>query len=370
MSEAVSETLRELGPAAAGGYFVLSLLKEGAHSRVFLAEKEGKRFVLKAPASDGGRNLDLLRREWEMSVGLSHPGLRYVFTWEPESPVGPCIVQEWVDGRNLTAFLAEKPSLASRKRMFGQLLDVVSYLHKKGVMHNDLSPANVLITRSDDAVKIIDLGYADDDAHVSVKSLGGTRGYASPALLNGDAVDARSDVWTLGALMQEIFPGRYGRVVRRCLSERPDRRYCSVDDLRKAWEGYWWPLWISLAVLFVFGLGMFAWSYVGTRAALDARNKAEMELSDALSAAKAEVDAWYDTAVPAFRSAIAAASSADEVNAAWTDLLGQITTLNADIPSRTPESVRPALRDYTIQRYYDTFPSLQQALASRLDELQ
>ena len=90
MSEIISDTLRELSPSGSSRYSIVSVLKDGANGRIFLAEKEGKRFILKAPATDSGRAIERLRREWELSIGLSHPGLAYVFTWEEDSPVGPC----------------------------------------------------------------------------------------------------------------------------------------------------------------------------------------------------------------------------------------------------------------------------------------
>ena len=391
MSAIESETMRELSPAAEGSYTVLSVLKEGAHSRVFLAEKAGKRFVLKAPLTDGGQDLEQLRREWEMSIGLSHPGLGYVFTWEESSPVGPCLVQEWIDGRSLAEYLGEGHPMGERKRVFGQLLSVMSYLHRKGVVHNDLSPANILISRADDAVKIIDLGYADDDVHASSKALGGTRGYASPELMDGRVTDARSDIWTIGALMRDIFPGKYGRIVRKCMSSRPASRYQSVEALEKDWLGYWRPLMVALSVLFAGGLVVFVWSYINTEKRLTVVSRSnsarEAELNTALqqldslrlekevqehalSQAKDEVDAWYDTAIPEFREQLAAATTEQDVLTAWASLANKASKLTSEFPSRTPESIRPAVRDYTIQRYNDIFPSLQQEMNSRLLELQ
>ena len=138
------------------------------------------------------------------------------------------LVEEYVDGRSLSEYLAEKPSLEARRRVFLQLLAVVGYLHGKGVIHNDLSPANILITRSDNDVKLIDLGYSDDDTHYLLKSLGGTREYASPELIAGGRVDARSDIWTLGRLMKDIFPRRYRRIAGKCTREDASL-VCSFD---------------------------------------------------------------------------------------------------------------------------------------------
>ena len=386
MSEIVSETLREITPAEMGTYTVVSLLKEGPRSRVFLAEKAGKRFVLKAPSSDGGKDLELLRREWELSIGLSHPGLCYVFAWEESSPVGPCLVQEWVDGHPLSEFLREQPSTSRRKRVFAQLLSVLAYLHRKGVIHNDLSPANILITRADDAVKIIDLGYADDDMHFAGKAMGGTPAYASPELLAGKQTDARSDIWAVGALMREIFPHRYGRIVRRCLRPDPARRYAGVDALEKAWRNYWTPLWAGLIATVLVGVGVLAFFLSETHSKLndlriigaereavlsavstelDSLKRIEAEREAALSDAKGKVDAWYAKEVPAVKKALKRATSVEEVDAAWSSFVERVQYLNTDIPAQTPESVRAQLRDYIFQRYCDDLIPLQGEWQSR-----
>ena len=229
------------------------MLKEGAHSRVYLTEKKGKRLILKAPLSE--EDLELLKREWEMSVGLSHPGLANVYMWEDASPVGPCIVEEYVEGRTLAEYLGEGHSLDERKQVFEQLLSVLSYLHKKGVVHNGISPSNILITKENDAVKLLDLNNADDDAHVAEKSLDSVRGYASPELMSGKLTDARSDIWSIGAVMKDLFQGRYGGIVRRCMQSRPSARYASVAALEKAWKGSGRPIKTILYVLLACALG-------------------------------------------------------------------------------------------------------------------
>lgn len=390
MSEITSETLREVFPYETGNYTILSVLKEGRRARVFLAEKAGKRFVLKAPASEGGRDLALLRREWEIAVGLSHPGLVYSFTWEASSPVGPCLVQEWVDGRTLADYLNEKRSLEARKRTFAQLLSVVAYLHKKGVLHNDLSPANILITRADNAVKLIDLGFADNDMHISEKGVGGTPGFASPELCSGLQTDARSDIWTLGALMRQLFPHRYGRISSKCQRTSPQQRYGSVEALEKAWRNYWRPLRVVLSAIALITIGILIWSYIDSRremdsvirenagniealssarAELDSLKRIETERAEALAAAKAEVDAWYAREIPAFRKALKRARLKNEAQSAYMALIEKMKEVNFDIPARTPEIVRPNLRDYIIDRYNKVFSDISLELAARMDEL-
>lgn len=363
----------------------ISLLKEGAHSRVYLAEKKGKRLILKAPLSE--EDLELLKREWEMSVGLSHPGLANVYMWEDASPVGPCIVEEYVEGRTLAEYLGEGHSLDERKQVFEQLLSVLSYLHKKGVVHNGISPSNILITKENDAVKLLDLDNADDDAHVAEKSLDSVRGYASPELMSGKLTDARSDIWSIGAVMKDLFQGRYGGIVRRCMQSRPSARYASVAALEKAWKGSGRPLKTILYVLLACALGLLVWSYINNwqrldalsrsnsaretqlqtaRHELDSLKRIEFEKEEALTKAKDEVDNWYVAAIPEFREALTAAKTPEDVYAAWALLLNKANTVNVDIPAKAPESVRPAVREYTIQRYNDIFPTLQEEMNAKL----
>ena len=346
MSVMESETLREITPSLADGrYTVLVTIREG---RLYLAERAGKRFVLKT--ASGAKGLEMLKREYGLSIGLSHPSLAYVFTWEEDSPVGPCIVQEYIDGRSLGQWLEEKPSAKKRRRVFAQLLDGVEYLHNKGIIHNDLTPGNLLISRADDTLKIIDLGFADSASYLS-HSLGGTRGYASPELLAGEPVDVRSDIYSIGRLMQDIFPGRYRRIARRCLRESSGKRYASVPALRKALKRRLWPLWVALGLCVAIGLAFYA-----TR-------------PDDLDIAKQEVDAVYERSVPAFREALGEAQSTQEVVDAWNVFLEEQRVVNFDIPAAAPEAIRPALRDYILQRNTEILSVLGEEMNSRIREL-
>ena len=355
--------MREITPGLDSGvlYAVLSTIKD---HRLYLAAKAGKRFILKT--SDGrGKGLEQLKREYELSIGLSHPGLAYVFTYEDESPVGPCIVQEYVDGESLSEWLGHNPGAKERRRVVSELLSVMAYLHQKGVIHNDLKPENILIARSGGSLKLIDLGFADNDTFAD-KALGGTRAYASPELLAGGRVDARSDVYSIGLILREILSGRCSCIVRRCLQKEPGRRYESAGKLERAWKRRLLPLWISLAAAVAIALASLSYVYLGTQKELSAIKDAETARTEALSAAKAEVDAWYDVEVPAFLDALSRAQSQAEVNAVWMDFVGKTSVINTDLPARTPEDVRSDLRDYVFHRYNTTFPALQDSLTKRM----
>lgn len=359
MSPMESETLRELTPNLDDGrYTLVDPLKEG---RLYLAEKAGKRLILKT--SDGSaKGLDLLKREYELSIGLSHPGLAYVFTYEEFSPVGPCLVQEFVDGETLAQWLSHKPGTKERRRVFSELLSVVGYLHQKGIIHNDLKPDNILITRSNGTVKLIDLGFSDNDSHTR-KALGGTPGYASPELLAGGAIDARSDIYSLGVILRDLFPHRYACIVRRCLNRNPARRYPSAEALGCALDAWKLPVRIALGLLF---LALLAHLLTSTFM----REREEARQNDALENAKAQVEAVYEQAIPAYRQALREATTLQDVTNAWLAFGEQLKQVNFDIPSATPESVRPALRDYIIERNTAIQNTLSDEMAARIREIQ
>lgn len=181
-------------------------------------------------------SLAMLKREYEMSISLNHYHIPYFFTYEPSSPVGPGIVMEYVDGRNLNEFLSENPSLDSRRRVFYQILDTVAYIHKNGIIHNDLKPENILISRINNDVKLLDFGLSDNDAHYLARTLGGTPTYASPELLAQNDIDARSDIYSIGRIMQRIFgTKRYASISNRCVARDRNNRYDNVDQLMRHW---------------------------------------------------------------------------------------------------------------------------------------
>ena len=381
----VSETLREVTASLEDGeYRVVSTLKEGG---LYLAEKAGKRFLLKT--ASGVKGMEQLKREYELSIGLSHPGLAYVFTYEEDSPVGPCLVQEYVDGETLTLWLTVNPSSRERRRVCSELLAVMAYLHQKGVVHNDLKPDNILISKASGAVKLIDLGFADDDTHLG-KALGGTRRYASPELLAGAQVSARSDVYSLGVILQELFPGRYHRIVRRCLRSEPSRRYASAGELERAWKNNGKGLRYSL-VAFVSALivGGFLWAGLQLRKARAVRSELEerVEVVDslqgvlnameeekrqqeaALQKAKDYVDEWYKRETRSYRAALRKARSQQDITAAWQALTERYNKLYSDAYAMAPTPLKSVMFEYLQSRYNDSFTPLYDEFIKRTNEL-
>ena len=233
-------------------YSDVILLREGAMSRLYRVSKAGKYLVIKTTKDNSAMQLAMLKREYELSIKLDHYHLPHFYTYDTNTPVGPGFVMEYIDGRNLTQFLSENPTIDTRRRVFRQLLDVVAYIHKNGIIHNDLKPENILISRTNDDVKLLDFGFCNSDAHYLTKNLGGTREFASPELIaQSDHIDARSDIYSLGRLMELIFPYNYRSYSKKCLRKNPEERWENVDQLIRAWRRSSHPIYLILIAVLI-----------------------------------------------------------------------------------------------------------------------
>ena len=245
------------------GYHSPVLFKESSTSRLYRISKAGKHFIIKTPKDDSERLVSLLRREYGISITLSHPYLVNVFTFEEDTPAGSGIVMEYVDGRNLREFLLENPSGKLRERVVDQLLDVVGYLHCKGIIHNDLKPENILITRVNDSVKLIDFGLSDNDAYYLSKSQGCTPRYASPELLRQESLDSRSDIYSIGLLIREILGSGAGRIVRKCTASDRKDRYANIAQVRKALAVRSYPSYLFFVLVVVLAAAVLGSRFQG-----------------------------------------------------------------------------------------------------------
>ena len=237
-------------------YYDAILLKTTSSAKIYRISREGKHFLLKTTKDNSEQAKLMLHREYELSIGCSHPHIIHIFTYEYNTPLGEGIIMEYIEARTLREYLSENITQTSRERIFEELLSAVGYLHKRGVIHNDVKPENILISRADDTLKLIDFGLADDYTHYATKNIGCTRQYASPELLSTETTtDARSDIYSIGVLMQDIFPNKYQHIRDICLKINPSQRYSSITHLQVAWNARnryrsWFKA-IAMAIIFL-----------------------------------------------------------------------------------------------------------------------
>lgn len=176
---------------------------------------------------------EALRKEFEIGFRLEHPNIvRYVSFHDDE------ILMEYVDGEELLAFLKNHPTYFEDAEHFdkfvGQLLSALQYLHGNQVLHLDLKPENIMLTRIGCDVKVVDLGCCYSDTFVD--STGYTTQYAAPEQLAGRKVDVRTDIYAVGKILELLphHPTIYNKVIKRCLDKNPQNRYQTIAELQKA----------------------------------------------------------------------------------------------------------------------------------------
>ena len=204
---------------------------------LYRCQSEGRYYVLKALQPDyRGQQVyeEMLRKEYEIGAALKHPNIREYYDLFEHPLLGNCIRMEWVDGSPLSADAVLPKSV--RRRLLSQLLDAVAYMHLHQVIHRDLKPDNILVTRNGQNVKLIDFSLADSDSYSILKASAGTPLYASPEQLEGRKGDCRSDIYSLGVILSEFAENKRQRaVVAKCLRARSEQRYGCVEELRKAY---------------------------------------------------------------------------------------------------------------------------------------
>lgn len=211
------------------------LLKTTSYARLFRLSRGGRYFVIKTTKDNSARQRELLRREYELSLGCEHPHIVNVLFFEYNTPVGDGVIMQYVDGCTLREFLATNPATTEKQRLFAELLSAVGCLHKRGVVHNDLKPENILVTNNGHSLKLIDFGLASDDAHYLLKTPGCTYAYAAPELRTGNGeVSVRSDIYSLGIIMKELLGN--SSIAKRCMNVLPRKRYANIESLQKAWS--------------------------------------------------------------------------------------------------------------------------------------
>ncbi|MGH9473257.1 MAG: WD40 repeat domain-containing serine/threonine protein kinase [Terriglobales bacterium] len=322
-----------------GPYEIVGTLGAGGMGEVYRARdpRLGREVAVKVlPAAMAGDAQALRRMEQEARAiaALNHPNLLSVHELG-QTPEGlPYIVSELLEGESLRERL--RSGALGQRRAVEYAIQIARGLaaaHDKGIVHRDLKPENIFVC-GDGRIKILDFGLAKLSAAVSAEDVTaagpgagtapgvvlGTMGYMAPEQVRGQATDARSDIFSFGAVLYEMLAGRrpfagdsaadvmsailkeeppelsvtgggiapaLERIVRHCLEKQPRQRFQSADDIAfqltelggattsagsaagavavPAEHRRWWPF--AAVALVLVGLGWFGRGVLGPHAA-------------------------------------------------------------------------------------------------------
>lgn len=178
---------------------------------------------------------EALRKEFEIGYDLDHPNIVRYLKYENNT-----IFQEFIDGVTLRQMLSDNdPRLTNEKfiaKICRQLLDAIAYIHSKGILHLDLKPENIMITRIGSNAKIIDFGcaYSAPDNTTT----GFTLQYKAPEQ-NSGATNAYTDLYLLGRVIDELtrntsIASGWKRFIAKTTAQNPADRFNSEADAIKA----------------------------------------------------------------------------------------------------------------------------------------
>ena len=314
---------------------IVSQIGAGGMGEVYAARDHSldREVAIKVLPPSLQKNPERLRRfeqEARAAAALNHPNIVSIYRFGSEKDGPAYVISELLQGQTLRERLGAGP-LPVRKAVdyVIQITRGLAAAHDRGIVHRDLKPENLFITR-DGGVKILDFGLAKlitadttgDQDTVSLHNTEpgivlGTVGYMSPEQVRGQAVDARSDLFSLGAILYEMLCGKrafqrdtaadtmsailkeeppelttevgnlppaLGRIVHRCMEKDPAQRYQSARDLGFNLEllstptsgsgvvasvaekprARVWPWFAAVTALLVLLTGLAAWPFLRT----------------------------------------------------------------------------------------------------------
>ena len=265
-----------------GRYEILEEIGRGAMGVVFKGSDPliGRAVAVKTITTGVDQSADLLERfyrEARAAGGLQHPNIVTIYELA-ESGGAPFIAMEYLEGGSLEKIITRQPALplATKLGYVVQTCRALDYAHRHGVIHRDVKPANIVVTR-DDIVKVVDFGIArlGNASQTQTGVLLGTLAYMSPEQIRGEHFDARSDIWATGIVLYELItyqrpftgenhaalllsilqnepppiwrvfpecPVGLERIIAKCLRKDEKERYSSMDSLLKDVENLHYSL--------------------------------------------------------------------------------------------------------------------------------
>jgi tetratricopeptide (TPR) repeat protein/tRNA A-37 threonylcarbamoyl transferase component Bud32 len=199
-----------------GKYEIKHSIGKGAMGHVYLAhdtvlDRDVALKVMAAQIADDEELKTRFEREAKAVAKMTHPNVVTVFDLGTHTDGSPYIAMELLKGQDLQKTVRQTPTLSLERKVqiIIQVLTGLNHAHQAGIVHRDIKPANIFIVQ-DDTVKIMDFGVARMKAApmTGTGNIVGTADYMSPEQVQGQKVDGRSDLFSVGCLLYELVTGR------------------------------------------------------------------------------------------------------------------------------------------------------------------
>lgn len=296
-------------------YKIVSFIGKGGMGSVYLAQNkyiQQQKVAIKIINSNMINDFtrQTFAKEADKLARLNHPNIIHFINYHIDDEGNIYLITEYADGYSLEDYIKNVSGLIVEEKIcsfFEPLLDAFDYAHKNRIIHKDIKPANIIITK-EGIPKILDFGISElmsekgSDAEKDV--IMGTPSYMSPEQVKGLGLDQRSDIYSLGVLLHQMLTGnppydtttlteheiykhvvddelprmkayykyvsdKVQAIVDKATNKKPEARYASCADFKKALHNAIYPpkvsKWVKISIAsaaaIIVGLGIFIWDY-------------------------------------------------------------------------------------------------------------
>ena len=240
------------------------------NSRLFTASSNGRKVIVKALKPEHANDpkcRSILKQEYEITSELEHKFIRKALAFETIQGLGDCLILEFIEGKSLAEHvrvgtLNEKQI----KTVLVDLCDGLNYMHQRGIVHCDLKPENIIVTASDGRAKIIDIGLPETEYKTDRELLIKENEFIAPELIKGEECDPRSDVYSLGKIIEFISErnllSQFKSVATHCTQFSREQRFDNILEVKSYLTKGISAVKIVLLFLVLAALGVAAYLYI------------------------------------------------------------------------------------------------------------